>query len=202
MSTEANQRGQDGTRTDKEPSSAIEIRQITDLDSLLSLLSSGGLSSLYQDIFGKAPYFEKFTDEDVRAIFEEYIQKGLLFIACEEDSAKGFGAALPMNMVPEIEDILNEANVDTLGSWYMADLGVNEELRHQGVGKRLVQSRINAIPDGALIVMRTSIDNVASQTLYRSLGFTQAEGAYQEVEQARVDGTKTTDKRLFLMRQK
>jgi len=50
--------------------------------------------------------------------------------------------------------------------------------------------------------MRTSVENIASQKLYKSLGFTQLDNTYQEVEQARVDGTTTTDKRLFLMRKK
>lgn len=180
----------------------IVVQKVENSGSLGSLLGSGGLSNLYQEIFGAAPYFEKFTEEDVKSIFEEYILDGLLFVAQDGNDVVGFGAALPMQSVPAIENILQNSGIDTDNSWYMADLGVSEKTRKQGVGRQLVQNRINAIPENALIVMRTSVDNVASQALYKSLGFVQIENAYQEVEQARVDGTTATDKRLFLMRRK
>ncbi len=84
----------------------------------------------------------------------------------------------------------------------MADLGVKPEYRSNGVARKMVSERIAAAPEGATILMRTSINNIASQTLYRSQGFQQIEGAFQEVEMPRVNGEVTSDKRLFLARSK
>ncbi|KKQ34277.1 MAG: hypothetical protein US51_C0045G0005, partial [Microgenomates group bacterium GW2011_GWA2_37_6] len=143
--------------TDGEVNYAIE--NIT-TEAQLEGAFSDGLIKLYQDIFSQAPYFESFTNEQVIKIFSEYVKSGILFIARDGSSVIGFGAAVPISTVNDIESLLSDNNIDPATSWYMADLGVKEELRRNGLGKKLVQKRISFVPpDTTTIVMRTSVDN-------------------------------------------
>ena len=177
------------------------VEEVTNAEQLAAALQQEGLPELYKDVFGKPPYNESFTDDEIAEIFEQYLQHGKLFLAKDTGRVIGFGASVPLVQEPVIEEILHD-KLDTSVTWYMADLGVNEEYRKNGIGKMLVQKRIDAAPDGSILVMRTSINNLASQSIYKSLGFVQVSDAYQFVEQARQDGSTATDKRLFLARAK
>jgi len=174
------------------------IERVQSLDKLGQALDDGGLSSLYQSVFGEPPYCEEFTDADVREYFEEYTNDGMLFVARGEGNVVGFSATLPITSVPEVRDIVGEAipNVDTCQ--YVADLGVDQGYRREGIGKRMVMEALNQMPDGIGVVMRTTESNIPSQNLHRALGFETVEGVYQDVEQARVDGITGIDRRIFL----
>ena len=166
---------------------------------LESALGGGELSSLYKDIFGKAPYFESYTDEAVRKIFSKYVGDGMLFLAKSGGGEIiGFGAAVPMNTVPDEASAANISVEDIDRTWYMADLGVKDDMRFQGVGKNLVLSRLGRLKD-CLVVMRTSVYNIASQSLYRSLGFQVILDASQTVDWKRIrQDIPTKDNRLFM----
>lgn len=168
-------------------------------DDQLQQVFSDGLIKLYQDIFSQAPYFESFTDEKVVEIFSEYLRSGILFVARDGSSVLGFGAAVPISTVSDIESLLSDNGIDPLTSWYMADLGVKEETRRNGLGRKLVQKRIDSMPPNTTtVVMRTSVDNFRSQALYKSLGFTEMKDVHQDVGQERVGGQTAYDRRLFL----
>jgi len=162
-----------------------------------------GLRELYKEIFSQPPYCEKFTDEDVELIFSEYLERGILFVGRNKESVVGFGAALPLNQVPAIEDMAAEFNLNAKNAWYMADLGVAENYRRFGLGKKLVTARLEAIQTkgGKMVLMRTSANNIASQSLYQGLGFLRVDGMIQEVSQRRVTGETETDKRIFMIKQ-
>lgn len=180
-----------------DPMGIYSIEPISSLTRLRETLQNGGLTRLYQDIFGQAPYFEKFSDQEVEDIFKEYVNDGILFLAKDTEGIIGFGASLPIDSVPEIKKIISpKIDVDE-NCWYMADLGVKSGYRRRGIGKRLV---LASTQKGSLIVMRTSINNTASQSLFRSIGYQDVPEAFQEVDQARIDGTVISDQRLFLFR--
>jgi diaminopimelate epimerase/ribosomal protein S18 acetylase RimI-like enzyme len=181
-----------------EENAGIVTEQINTVEKLRETLSNGNLSFLYQDIFSKPPYFEKFGDKEIEEIFAEYVTDGLLFLTKNKSEVIGFGAALPIESVPELSKILQDAGRDTTDGWYMADLGVKEEYRRKGIARKLVKSRLDVIPKGSKIFIRTSINNIASQALYRSLGFKLVPNASQEVTDQRIDGSVQTDKRIFL----
>lgn len=171
------------------------IEQITNTETLQKALTVDGLSKLYQEIFSQAPYFEKFNDEEVGKFFREYVRDGLLFLARYGKQVVGFGAALPLSSVPQISKL---TGLDPNYTWYMADLGVREEYRRFGIARKLVENRINNIPKNNSIIMRTSVNNIPSQSLYLSLGFKKIEGIMQEVIQQRIDGSIQKDQRIFL----
>jgi diaminopimelate epimerase/ribosomal protein S18 acetylase RimI-like enzyme len=166
-----------------------------------TLLTTGGLSSLYRNIFSKAPYFESFTDNEIRGYFLEYATQGLFYVARVENRAIGFGAALPLWRQPEVSEILKERGVNLASGWYMADLGVDNDYRRNGIARTLVMLRMSKMNKGSTVVMRTSVNNKESQALYGDLGFTPIEGAYQNVRQMRTDGSTVEDMRLFLAKQ-
>lgn len=160
-----------------------------------------GLIDLYKNIFSQAPYFESFTGDQVVEIFSKYLRDGILFVARDGSSIIGFGAAVPISTVRDIESLLADNDINPVTSWYMADLGIKEEARGNGLGKKLVQKRIQSMPLGTTtVVMRTSVDNYRSQALYKSLGFTALVDTHQNVEQTRIDGQTAYDRRIFLAR--
>lgn len=166
-----------------------------------TLLTTGRLSSLYRNIFSKAPYFESFTDSEIRGYFLEYATQGLFYVARVENRVIGFGAALPLWRQPEVSEILKERGVNPASGWYMADLGVDNDYRRNGIARTLVMLRMSKMNKGSTVIMRTSVNNKESQALYRELGFTPVEGAYQNVRQMRTDGSTVEDTRLFLAKQ-
>lgn len=189
----------EGTLIQKEDGLSYVVEQVTRPKDLVSALAEGGLTNLYKEIFGKAPYFESFMDDQVKTIFDEYVRDGMLFLArSDKGEIVGFGAALPMKNVP---DVARDAGIDAGDldrTWYMADLGVKDDARNHGLGKKLVLARLDRL-SGNNVVMRTSINNFASQSLYRSLGFQLVPGASQIVEGDRIDKSLSTkDTRLFM----
>lgn len=175
------------------------VEQITSREKLNQALNEQGLIKLYQDVFSKYPYLENFSDEDVTTFFNEYFNDGRIFVARHNGQVIAFGASLPVGLVPQIDKIVSDAGVDTSNCWYMADVGVNELYRRRGIALRMVQKRIEAASKDSLILMRTSVNNIPSQNLYRSLGFTDVPGAFEYVNTEKF-GEPRADKRLFLIR--
>lgn len=178
----------------------IDITQIKTAEHLERSFNNG-LIPLYQETFAAAPYFEKFSDEEVRSFFKQYQQEGLLYLAWSSNRVIGFGAMLPVaNALPdEIITQLENAGLNRNYSWYCADLGVDKSFRNKGIGTKLVQTRLDAIK-GKTAVMRTSVDNNISQSIYRSLGFQQIPELIQTVEGRRQDGSIKPDTRIFFMK--
>lgn len=176
------------------------IEQVKKKDDLGKALNSG-LDTLYQDIFSKAPYFEKFENDEIRSIFSEYMNDGMLFVTREDDKVIGFVAALPIDSVPEIKTMMSSSGYDMDNCWYMADLGVSHEYRRNGIGKRLTSMQVEQLR-GQDILLRTSVNNIIAQSLYYGLDFRRLNNIYQNVEQARVDGSVVTDQRLFMLKRR
>lgn len=174
------------------------VEQVKKKDDLEKALS-GGLTDLYKDIFGRAPYYEKFEDEEIKSIFSEYFEDGMLFVTRENDKVIGFVAALPISSVPDIGQIMTNSGYDMGNCWYMADLGVSLEHRRKGLGRKLTKIQVENLP-GKDILLRTSINNLIAQRLYHSLSFAHLSNVYQDVMQARVDDSVVTDQRLFMLR--
>ena len=160
-----------------------------------------GLIPLYQQTFATAPYFEKFSDEEVRSFMRQYQQEGLLYLALSKNRVIGFGAMLPLAkaLPEEIVTRLKNTGLNINDTWYSADLGVNQKFRNKGIGTNLVKVRLDAVK-GKTVVMRTSIDNKNSQSIYRSLGFQQIPNLIQTVDGRRQDGSIQPDTRIFFVK--
>jgi len=166
---------------------------------LKKFLEEGNLVELYKRLFSKEPYFEQFSDEEVVGYFNDYVRNGLLFLAQDGKKTVGFGAAVPLSKEIALADLGKQFGIDPESTWYMADLGVDDEkFQRVGMAKQLVEARLNAMPKGTTALMRTSVDNIASLSLYHGLGFTEISGMIQEVEKERTDNEVKKDKRIFL----
>lgn len=179
----------------------LVIEKIKTSQQLSANLFGNGLISLYQNIFSAPPYFENFYEEKVAEIFKEYLEKGVLFLARTEDEIVGFGAALPLTADQELSNLAIQFGIDPEKTWYMADLGVSPGYRRKGLAEELVLARLTSFERGFSVLMRTSRQNFASQSLYRKLLFKQVNGMKQEVEQKRTDGQIRKDGRIFFVKE-
>jgi len=179
------------------------IERISGPKQLESFIKNDSLFQLYQGIFSKAPYFEQFTPEEVNGFFMEYASKGILFLAEDQKNERliGFGAVLPLRMVTDVAQIAKKKGFDVEKTWYMADLGVDEDYRREGIGKTLVLERLRSLPEVSSVLMRTSKDNWNSRSLYKSLGFERVRLMTQWVEQKRTNGEIVRDPRIFMFLQ-
>lgn len=181
---------------DKEVNGSFTIEQITNRVELNQIIEAG-LPELYAEVFSEPPYSELFTKEEVVSLFREYLsQEGLIFIA--KDTAgliTGFGVAIPLSR-SSVKDVPGIATLPE-NSWYMADLGVRNSERRQGIAKSLVLARLAAIPKGDMVVMRTAKNNEPSQNLYTSLGF-EVQQFTQTVTQLRENQQVESDERIFM----
>ena len=176
----------------------VTIQQL-DSQEKVNLAFEKGLVNLYQDIFSEEPYFEDFSDQEIKIIFTDYLnQGGLVFTATENDQIVGFSAAIPIKK----SSIVNVDGIKSLpnNTWYMADLGVAKPIRRQGLAEDLVRSRLRAIPENSYVVMRTAKNNIASQSLYEKLGF-QLLDFTQNVAQERIGDQAEEDQRIFMGKQ-
>ena len=184
----------------KTSNSTYTIEQVQNQQQLNAYLQNG-LCQTYQEAFSQAPYFEYFSDSDVKEIFESYLKTGISFVAVDKGQVIGFSAATPIDANPGVLDAVRNS-ITKSNVWYMADLGVKSDYRRQGIANELVKIRIDSIPNNAQIIMRTSVDNHASQNIYKALGFTRIQNAIQNVEQARQNQSVQSDIRLFMTKDK
>ena len=175
------------------------IEQVNTKDQL-EKINRDGLPQLYAKVFGTEPYNELFTDEQVKEIFQTYLDnRGIILVTRDAKGIAGFGVAVPLATEPELAKIVAEGGIVAENSWYMADLGVRDESRKNGIGTALIGSRLQRLPSGSAAVMRTSVNNEKSQSLYRNVfGFQEVVGVRQNVTNTRVDGSISSDERLFL----
>ena len=84
-------------------------------------------------------------------------------------------------------------------TFYLAELGVLESARGQGIGKMLVAQRLELIDHRKFthVVLRVSAVRNQSYDMYMDMGFDDI-GVYTEVHSRRTDGRVSTDRRLFL----
>ncbi len=159
--------------------------------------NNDGLINLYKDIFSAPPYYESFESDYVKDLFKSYITNGHVILAKTKNKVIGFSAVVPISENLEVMNAVSN-HIDCSNAWYMSDLGVAPQYRRNLIAKKMVLERIKYVPRGSIIIMRTSVDNIASQSIYRSLGFNDLKEVYQDVESKRTDGSVKTDRRIFL----
>lgn len=173
------------------------IQRISDINRLEQELTDNGLAGLYRDAFGKAPYYEQFSDSEIRDIFSAYLERGVLIIARGNDGVvSGFAAGLPLDEEPEVAEKTRPFLGSAINPWYFADLGVQKNLRRRSMGQTITNRLLTQMQSDCVVV-RTSENNLISQALFRKVGFQPMTGVFQEVEQKRIDGTTRTDRRIF-----
>ena len=145
-------------------------------------------------VFSGSPYNEKYTDEELKEIFEEYKQKGFVYGAYNEEECIGLIAlergkktGQPVNF--EGEEVM-----------YLADVAVLENYRRRGLGNQLmlygvIQAKLLGYDK---LYMRTLAKGSMSYGIAKSIGFTQIPNAFQNVKRERIDGSFESMRNIFL----
>lgn len=192
------------------------IIQITKYEQLTQAFAEG-LVNLYQDIFSEAPYYEFFSDEEVKILFNSYFKDGILFLKYVNREVIGFSATLPFIKSSIFQARINDAdgkstvlNIDFLEkqlgfisdqTWCLEDVGIKQSYQGKGFGTELNKAQFKLLQTYKTVILRTSqLENDSAQNFYRyKLGF-QFLNITQDVEHRRQDGTVQTDRRVFMVK--
>lgn len=158
-----------------------------------SLADFNGFKTVYREAFGGEPYFEQYTDDEIREIWDEHMALGRIILAKDPEAhgkVIGFGCSLPLHHAPQnvqdflvgcMEEGLVPADFTLNNVWYMSELGVLEAYRGHGIAYKLVGARLTDVDHASLAVqihggkyyyvMRTAADKPSnSRHLYEQLG--------------------------------
>lgn len=180
----------------------VNIQQVDSWDDLNQAFEDD-LPDLYCQIFSNDPnYNEDFRPRQVRAFFVQYFKRGgIIMLARVNNEIAGFGVAIPIYADADVWKAVKNQGVPKT-AWYMADLGVRDDIRENDVATKLVEEREAAIlqesdEEEVKVLMRTAKTNTKSQGLYTKLGY-QKEPFTMMVTQQRVGEQPITDERIFM----
>lgn len=184
----------------KEIEGGVTIHRITDEASQDRW--SDGLIAAYHAVFSGFPYFESYTDEEVRSTLESlWRSSGAIFlVAAIGDDVAGFSAAIPLIRKASVANQLTGL-VPIQHTFYLAELGVLPEYRGRKIGRNLVRERLRLIDQDQYshVVLRISTDNTPSGEMYKALGFFDM-GVTMSVTRRRQNSEVREDERQFLSR--
>ena len=155
----------------------------------------------YQAIWSEPPYNERFFPDEAAGVLRRamgHAENVTLLAVRPSGVVVGFGIAYPVGSKSDVaREIRGLLPVDE--TWYFAELGVLEGWRAKGLGRHLVDLRLQLVDRNRYshVLLRTSAVRNASYEMYRKMGFEDT-GVYMEVQSRRNDGTTRTDRRLFL----
>jgi ribosomal protein S18 acetylase RimI-like enzyme len=117
-------------------------------------------------------FYKQASDlEAARAFMRERFQKhdSTILVACEHDLIVGFTQLYP-----------SFSSVSMKRTWILNDLFVEEAFRKKGIARLLMSAAENFAREtaSARIVLSTQISNIAAQSLYASLGYSQNNDFY------------------------
>ena len=160
-----------------------------------------GFTGAYQTIFSDEPYFERIYPNEAEGRWNKLtgLAEAMTLVAVRTGSqVVGFGIGHPLRHKADIARQL-AGLVPVPHTYYFAELGVMHDFRTKGLGRALVQDRLNLVDKSTYshIILRVAASKNPSYDMYRSMGFEDM-GVYMEVQAMRIDGRVTTDRRLFL----
>jgi ribosomal protein S18 acetylase RimI-like enzyme len=184
-----------------ERADGVRIIRITRPEEAIAYRSS--FAGAYQDIFSEPPYNERIMPEEAQGVLQQYLQvpENLVLLAVTGRArVVGFGIGVPLTARPDINRHLRGL-LEIRHTFYLADLGVLGSFRGSGLGRQLVEMRLDLVDRQRYthVVLRTSAVRNASYEMYMRMNFDDM-GVYMEVPHRRMDGTVSTDRRLFLSR--
>lgn len=169
-----------------------------------------GFTTVYKEAFGGPPYFEQYTNEEVRAIWDKHRHHGRIILAKEGGKVIGLGCSVPLSKAPEdVQDFLASCkekghlpdDFTPDSAWYMSELAVLEEYRNRGIAYELVRHRLIDVSHGrsAFYVMRTASKESNSMHLYLRVGAKAIPELQDvsEIDQVTENGSESTT-RLYL----
>ena len=145
-------------------------------------------------VFSGPPYNEKYTEEELENIFEEYNEKGYMYGVYVEEECVGL-IALERGVKSNQPVKFQDENV-----MYLADVAVLDNYRRKGLGNQLM---LYAVMQSKLLgykrlYMRTLENGSMSYGIALRIGFKQIPNVLQSVERERTNGKTETMQNIFL----
>ena len=167
----------------------------------LGTFLNAGLAVLYQTVFAGPPYNEKFSTEEVKDIFQEFLdKKGNIFVALNPQDNKpvAFVVSVPLRMEFALAKLVKK-NININEAAYFAEDCVAEDYRRNGLSGKMKKLLIetNSIDGLKKLLLRTNQCNYKQISAVNKSGGTVIPGLFNEVVSKRGDGTMITDKRAF-----
>lgn len=178
-----------------------EIYSIKKLKSVNELeeIFENGFIKLFDECFNVAPYFLKYSDEELWRIYENHFKTGFVLLAYCNDEIIGFAGSRPLSedeyVADDVKNIFN--NIEEY--WYHSDIGVSNKHRGKGIAQLLVKHTIKNTPKNKKILMRTKEENIPSINLHKKMGFIELKGVYQTINRKNSLGEDVNDKRIYLV---
>lgn len=161
-----------------------------------------GLREVYKLSFAEPPWEEEFSDHEIDEILFEGFRhpSSQMFVVREGERVVAFGIGFPLDYHHTVAVHLSGCpDFDNTKTMYMADVAVHPEFRGLGLGQMMIDARLRSLPDWCEnVVMRTAREGSKSKPLYEKRNFRTLDGWDQMVESKRLDGSISTDPRVFL----
>lgn len=146
-------------------------------------------------VFSGAPYFEKYTEEEYREIYDEYNRKGVIIGAYNEDECIG--------LIAFEDGFKKEQGVDYKDKkvTYLADIAVLEKYRKLGLGTQLmIYGILESKKSGYDIIYMRTLEEGQSMSygIAKRVGFNQIPNLSQTVTRERMNGNIETVNNIFL----
>ncbi len=146
-------------------------------------------------VFSGPPYNEKYTDEELENLFNDYKKEGFIYGAYVNNSCVGLVAVeigARQNQPIEFEQ--------SKKVMYLADVAVLDKYRRKGLGNQLMlyaimQSKLLGYDE---LYMRTLQKGSMSANIAKRLGFKEIPNVIQTVERERVNGSIESMDNIFL----
>ncbi len=166
-----------------------------------ALAYRASFAGAYQTVFAEPPYSERFYPSEAQAVLRAHLETpdAIVLVAVKGIAqVVGFGLALPVMSRPDVTRELRGL-LPVRRSMYLSELGVLPRYRGSGLGRQLVQMRLDLIDRQRFgcVTLRTSASRDGAYNMFMQLGFEDM-GVYMEVRSRRVEGNVSTDRRLFL----
>ena len=139
---------------------------------------------VYQAAFAREPYWESFSDEAVKKVFGDILDKnGDLIFGLKQERTISLTAGY---QTPN-------------GNYYFDELAVHPDEQGKGYGKTTLEALLDIAEkkNYPRLELRTNIKNVRAQNLYKSKGF-EAQYGVEAVAQLRLTGKIGLDERVYL----
>lgn len=177
----------------------LVIEKVETAQQLEAYLDSG-LAKLYQTVFSEAPYFEKFSIDEIKDDFQKCLSdNGSILVALDpakNDAPVAFISAAPLKSKFNLAVTVMKY-VDPEKSAYLAEDGVAQEYRCRGLSSNMKKILMETCSFKGFteMLIRTSQNSYNQINSINKTGGTVILGLIQDVESKRLDGTVTKDKR-------
>ena len=145
-------------------------------------------------VFSGPPYNEKYTNEELEDIFNEYQEKGYIYGVYNKENCVGL---IALEIGAKANQPINFQDEKVM---YLADVAVLDGYRRNGLGNQLMLYGVmqaKALGFNKLY-MRTLKEGSMSYGIASRIGFKEVPNIIQEVKKERINGETETMQNIFL----